>query len=380
MNVEKGELRRPPRAGCARQAARSMSALLLAATSLAAQANCYPGTPGRPLEPSIVIDTTGGSTWDAFRKAVVEPFSKVCGVQVKMTVLRQRPTMPQMRAFLDSWAPPWDISFTNNPWELSVGMKQNVFEPLPKGFWKGIEGDLIPDFYNDYGTVIDVFSLLPIYNPKMVKEDMRTWADFWDVKKYPGQRSLADNPMNIVAALLADGVRPGDVYPITDDKLRRAFIKLDVLRPHIRNFWTSGDQPVQDVHKGELVAASAFSGRAFAGSEAKLNVRAVHAGQIVSSVWLFRPRGAKSPNAAAALMHYFNSNVDAQSNFAKLTGYSAARKNIENSVPPHVAAFLPTTRKNLESASVMDPVWWEMNGARAQTLWKQWVATGKAAI
>src|SRR5258705_369542 len=43
----------------------------------------------------------------------------------------------------------------------------------------------------------------------------QSWADFWDVKKFPGTRSLYNNaPRTLAFALLADGVAPDKLYPM----------------------------------------------------------------------------------------------------------------------------------------------------------------------
>ena len=59
-----------------------------------------------------------------------------------------------------------------------------------------------------------------------------TWADFWDIAKYPGKRGLSHGPRgNLEIALIADGVAPGDVYKVLGaaDGVDRAFHKLDQL-------------------------------------------------------------------------------------------------------------------------------------------------------
>lgn len=353
--------------------------VLLGSNPASAIAACYPGTDAEPLESNLVLDTTGGSTWDAFKKAVIDPFEKECGVQVQLATSPQR-SMAQLKAFIDRGSPPWDLSFTNNPWELSVGIKQGLMEPLPEGFWKPLQQNLIPAYYNDYGTVIDIYSTMIIYNKKAITEPVASWADFWDTKKFPGPRSLQDNSVNIVAALLADGVAPADIYPITDEKLKRAFRKLDEIRPSIRTFWTAGDQPVQGVHKGEFVMASAFNGRAFGGKQANYDIEMVGQNQISSAVWLFRPKKAQHPRAAAALLYFFNSDIKYHVEFAKLTGYSAALKGLEKLVPADIANNLPTSEENAKTASPLQAEWWEANGGRVQSLWKEWLTTGKVTF
>jgi putative spermidine/putrescine transport system substrate-binding protein len=71
-----------------------------------------------------------------------------------------------------------------------------------------------------------------------------TWADFWDVAKYPGKRGLPKSARGTLeVALMADGVAPADVYRMlrTPDGQDRAFHKLDQLRPYIVWWETPSD-------------------------------------------------------------------------------------------------------------------------------------------
>lgn len=64
-----------------------------------------------------------------------------------------------------------------------------------------------------------------------------SWADFWDVDKYPGKRGLRKRAVyNLEFALLADGVKVEDVYRVlsTPTGVERAFAKLSELKPHIQ--------------------------------------------------------------------------------------------------------------------------------------------------
>ena len=55
---------------------------------------------------------------------------------------------------------------------------------------------------------------LPIARTHFRTARPKSWADFWDVKAFPGPRSLRNHPVdNLEAALMADGVAPDKLYP-----------------------------------------------------------------------------------------------------------------------------------------------------------------------
>src|SRR5580700_1787510 len=86
-----------------------------------------------------------------------------------------------------------------------------------------------------------------------------SWADFWDVKKFPGRRALRNHPLaTLEAALMADGVAPDELYPLDVD---RAFKKLEQIKPYITVWWTSGAQSAQLLNDGEVDMVMAWNGR-----------------------------------------------------------------------------------------------------------------------
>lgn len=352
--------------------------LLSAAPAWAQVADCYPATADAPLESTLIIDGGGGSYWENFEKLVVEPFEKACGVDVTITLTPKR-TFSQLQAYVARNALPWDISFTNSPFEFGTGVKEGLFEPLPEGFWEPLKPGLVEGSYNEYGTWLSSYSNIVVYNTKLFSEAPKDWKDFWDVEKFPGSRSLQDAPISVVMALLAGGVPRDEVYPIDDEKLKLAFAKLDELRPHIKAFWTAGDQPVQGTHRGDFALASAYSGRAVSGLQNSYDIAISWGDNVFNEVWLFRGKGAQHPRAAAALLAYFNK-PEVQAEMAKVTGYSGGAQGMKELLPPETYGLLSTSDEHLALSSKVDAAWWRDNGARVASLWQEWVATGKVSL
>ncbi len=81
------------------------------------------------------------------------------------------------------------------------------------------------------------------------------WRDLWDVARLPGRRGLPRDGVGLLEiALLADGVRPGDVYRTlgSGDGEARAFRKLDQLRPYIA-WWTDGAEARRALLSGAVL-------------------------------------------------------------------------------------------------------------------------------
>lgn len=360
----------------------SLSALLLAACGGAKQEGkpaaarlCYPATAQHPLEDTLVLNTSGGTYWEAFANAHLAAFERECGVTVR-TVVSTR-NFPQMRAYVQRGSVPYDVSYSGQPWEFGQAVRENLLERLPDGFWQDLRARMLPGSYNAYGTWLDTHSEVVVYDSKRFAQDPpRRWADLWDLRKYPGPRTFYDHPFMLVAALLADGVPKERIYPLDDAKLRRAFAKLDRIRPSIKSFWTTGDEPIQGIARGDFSIGVAQSGRVVAGKRNGYPVEMAWDQNLQSSAWLFIPRGAAHPRAAQAFLHFV---VDPrrQAAFARATGYGGSARGLEQELPPQERQDLTTSGRNRERAAMIDADWWRENGARVQRYWQQWVATGK---
>src|SRR3970282_1141132 len=87
------------------------------------------------------------------------------------------------------------------------------------------------------------------------------WADFFDTTKFPGKRGMWDYSAGGIFefALLADGVAPGDLYPLD---LARATKKLDTIKEDLV-FWSSGAESQDLIGKGEVTMTMIWNGRGY---------------------------------------------------------------------------------------------------------------------
>src|SRR5262249_41334667 len=89
------------------------------------------------------------------------------------------------------------------------------------------------------------------------------WADLWDSKRFPGPRTLpAWFPwVNVEMALMAAGTPRDQVYPLTDEKIRRGLDRLKELRPSVHVWYNAGAQSVQLFADGEGVLGMLYENR-----------------------------------------------------------------------------------------------------------------------
>ena len=130
--------------------------------------------------------------------------------------------------------------------------------------------DFYPGLYTDYCVGSDVFATVMAWNTDKYGEPgspgaPSSWADFWDVKKFPGTRAYRANNVDgaLEPALMADGVPPEKVYEVlaTPEGKRRAINKIRELKPHIAVFWGSGAQQAQLMKYAEVDMSTGWNGR-----------------------------------------------------------------------------------------------------------------------
>ena len=345
-------------------------AVVLLLGTFAAQAqgtkSCHPD--GKPTESEVVFNSSGGSYGDAIQKVFFTPFEQECGIKVQH-VNSQR-TYAQMRLYVQSGNLPWDIGATYSDQEFPLGIRDGILHKLPQSFWDSLKQELIDGSYNEYGAWATPYSELLVYSTKSTPQGIQSWADFWDVKKFPGPRIIANRPFMLIGALLADGVAPDKIYPLDID---RAFKKLDELRPSIRAFYAAPDQGVQGVANGEFVFGTTLSGRAVTAINSGQPIEMVWNGAILHNSWTFILKGTPHPRAAEALLYYMQ-RADRQAQLAVLTGYTGGNKNATKGLDPKVVRMLPATQEHLSVASMVDAAWWADNNAKATARWDAWVA------
>ena len=105
--------------------------------------------------------------------------------------------------------------------ELALGCEEGLFQPLN---WDAIGGRdaYLPAAVNDCGVGAIVYNFILAYDGAKIADGPKSWADFWDVKKFPGKRAMRQGPKtNLEIALMADGVAPGRCLQGAGDARRR---------------------------------------------------------------------------------------------------------------------------------------------------------------
>ncbi len=209
-----------------------------------------------------------------------------------------------------------------------------------------------------------------------------TIADVFDLKSFPGKRSLEKKPINNLEwALIADGVPSKDVYKVLSkpEGVDRAFAKLDTIKDHVV-WWSKGAQPPQLLADGEVVIASAYNGRLFSAIVEKK--------QPITMLWDWQafdldgwvvPKGVKNPGAVKAYLR-FATDTQRLADQAKYISYGPARHSSGPLVGKHaelgidMRPHMPTDKKNAKTVLNFDYVWWADHRAELDERFNAWLA------
>ena len=184
-------------------------------------------------------------------------------------------------------------------------MEQNLLEKMDFSIIDASKLDKA--WVSDYGVFTSTGATLIAYNTKAFPagKGPQSWKDFWNVKDFPGARSLFGRfYYNYEAALMAAGVPRDQIYPATEDKVKLAFEKLREIKPHVKVWWTAGAQPVQLLSSGEVTMASAWSGRVLDVMKEKAPVDLTYKDSVAWGNAFVVPKGSPYRELAMKIINY----------------------------------------------------------------------------
>src|SRR6266581_5490402 len=208
----------------------------------------------------ISVTITSGQIYSAAKTAFIEPFERETGIRVVSQGLDPPDAMVRLKAMHDSATVTVDVLALETRHMLVAG-RAGLLEPIDYAVVN--RNALLPEAANEYGIGFEVWGNVIGYSKKKYPGESypHSWAEFWDVKKYPGPRVLRDDPYpTLEYALLADGVSPNALFPLD---VNRAFRKLDQIKANIV-WYKSGGQPPQMLMDGVADLAACGIGRCMA--------------------------------------------------------------------------------------------------------------------
>lgn len=309
----------------------------------------------------VVIASYGGSFQDAQTKAFFEPFAKATGAKVIGTT---GTSYAKVKAMVTSGNITWDVvSADAAAYESEV--KDGLLQPIDYSIVKA-EG--IPaEFRTKYGVGYMTFAENMAWNKDKFPNGL-TPAQFFNPALKARRVMLALPYYNLEFALLADGVKPADLYPLDVD---RGLKVIDRIKDQVVGFKSPSDVQAL-IQQGEVDVAFAPGGRVTNAVKAGANwTYGWDASITVVEYWAV-VKGA--PNAAEA-MKFINFAVqpERQATLTRLIPYGPTDVDALKLLDPAIARNLPSYPENATRGALLNSKWWNENLEAVMPRWNTYM-------
>ena len=320
----------------------------------------------------LIVRTPGGVFDDVKRETVYEPFRKETGIEV----IPVAATNAKLMAMMKSGQNELDVIDIGDSTLLELE-RSNYLMPIDYGTFKYTNpADIDPIVKRKFQIGSFIYAMLLAYNTKAIKpgSEPKSWAEFWDIKKFPQRRTLPDmasGTPSLEFALLADGVPMDKLYPIDID---RAFKSMSRVRSAIPKFWDTGALSSTMVADNEVAMGALWSTRVQVAMDqgAPLGVQWNQNALLAQALGV--PVGAK--NVAGAMKYIdYSSSPDVQARW--LNKYKA--------IPVNTKAYGATSKDVIDPATktpytrskgfLLDINWWADNREKVGAYWAKWIVS-----
>ncbi|EJJ31492.1 ABC transporter substrate-binding protein [Rhizobium sp. CF142] len=313
----------------------------------------------------LVYATWGGQYEEAQREAYVKPFVAKTGVDI----LVDGPVdETRLRVMLEAGNNDWDVVCTNEQMMVGFGAEGYLAKPDPSIVDMS---RIAKDFQYDYGVGVESGAFTIAYSESAFegKESPKTWADLYDLDRFPGKRMMNSSPSaTLEGALLADGVKMSELYPLDID---RAFKKLDTIKDQTI-FYSTHAQSQQLIIDGAVTCGYMFSARAFGAMKNGAKVAISWEGHLRTNTPVIVPKNVKNPELAWT---FVNSMLEPVNQAKMITGFisSPANPAAFNYVDPSYLAWLPTSKENYPKGIGIDAAYWGSRLKEVTERWQEWL-------
>ena len=313
---------------------------------------------------SVTFASWGGSYQDAQAACYCAPFAAATGARV----LQAGPvSYAKLRTMVRAGDPVWDVADVTIEF-LYTAAKDGLFEKIDP---KVVHVDRVkPVFRHEYGVGDIVWSYNIAYGSSAFPggKGPQNWADVFDLKRFPGTRTLRDRvaPM-LEIALMADGVPPDKLYPLDVD---RAFKKLDTIKQHTI-FWTTNSQSQQLFTDGEVSCGMILNGRAYDAVKKGAKITLEWNQNVQSVDYLVVLKGSRNRDVAMGLIDTMTVAAN-QAKLANMIAYSPTNPDAFSSIDKAISPWLSTNPDNAAKGFVINAEYWRDRYEKLAERWENW--------
>ncbi|MER8390269.1 ABC transporter substrate-binding protein [Mesorhizobium sp. M1380] len=316
---------------------------------------------------SVTFCGYGGSYQDIIVEHALKPFTEETGIKVNVV---PAPDMAKVKAQVMMGNVEWDVYDVTDS-SAAFGSTQGFWERLDPSIFDVADmavppqTDAVPFFVNTAGIAWDPNRYGPGEHPA-------NFAEFFDVKKFPGRRAMrAYEEGTFEGALLADGVAPKDIYPLDVD---RALKVLDRIKPLVVTWATAPQQTITLMQTGEVDYGQATVNRVKATTLPGGGVPLAFSFEqnTFSNDMLTVIKGAPNKENAMKLLAYVL-RPETQARVMEPLGFIPISKKATTMLSADAAKWLPDLGNS--NSMFVDPNYWAENYEAVSRRFKEWIRT-----
>ena len=279
----------------------------------------------------------------------------------------------------------WDVIDLELP-DAVAACREGLLEPidaakLPAGEnGEAANADFVPNAVGPCWVGSVVYSQLIAYAPaRYGTAHPIALSDFFDTVRFPGPRALKSSAkFNLELALLADGVKPKDVYRVLSSAagVDRALKKLDTIRSSIV-WWSRSSEPAAMLEDGRAAFATILNGDVYDAAIHHRGLGAIWDGQLYELDVFGIPKGDPRRDMAMDFVQFATA-APQLAGVANWVPYGPARRSALDLVGKNpelgiaMRRFLPTAPEHFATAFAVDDAWWQSHGAEIAARWQVW--------
>lgn len=298
-------------------------------------------------EDNVLYVNTWGGDWEAsVKKFLFDPFTADTGIEIRTV---SPISFAKLAAQKTSGVYEFDVT-TLGVADVARANAAGLLETLAdhvdaSKLWQGA-------IYEN-GLSTHGFATQMAYNKAKYPDGPKNWADFFDVEKFPGNRSLQRHAARVLAiALLADGVPPAELFPYDLD---RAFASLDRIKNDVRVWWTAGPQARQILTDGEVDMAGLWDSDAAGAKKASREPIEIVWDQAIvdQGCWIVAKDSPRAENGFKLISH-IGQNAEGLAQFCIADQNGPMNPKSFDFIPADVAKTMPTYPDHLARAVMLD--------------------------
>ena len=318
---------------------------------------------------SITVISFGRADQAALKQAYYGSFRKSTGIDVTSASYDGQTT--ELEQMVRTGKPVWDVIQVESR-TLELGCRAGLFEKLDYSKI-GDKNDFIPGAVSECGVGIFAWSMALAYDADKVKGAPSSWADFWNVRKYPGKRGLRRSAKyTLEIALLSDDVPPGDVYRLlaTPQGVDRAFRRLEQIKSDIL-WWEAAAQPAAFLTAGNLAMTSAYTLWIDREQQRNRNFKIAWDGNLYDVDSWAIPKGTPSISTAYRFIA-FASKPEYQKLLSENVAYGPSNRKALPLLSAELAGRMPSADVNRRRALRVDVAFWIRHGKELEKRFDSW--------